>query len=251
MSSRAKQPAKFVRLAAWALCAGPIVLLAAERPAGRPERPASNGAGPNRGIERDRGDGSRAGIGGHAKMSLTKEEWEGTAEFLRKYAPNRLTFVENIGEGDRKENLKRVLFGLVRNINALQVQSISLYNLRIEEFQLDDQIFGICSNLRTAQGAQKEELRDDLRKKVTLLFDKGLEERKVRIERLQKMIEDQKKALVTDSDRRQTIIDSRFLYIASHGVNGAPLNSKGERIPTEPKSATSPASSPGEPTPEE
>ncbi|MDB5172711.1 MAG: hypothetical protein JWN51_1484 [Phycisphaerales bacterium] len=248
MSSETKKYGKFVRLAAWGLFAGPIVVLAAERPAGRPGRPEANGAGPDRAIERDRGDGGRAGMGGRPKFPVTDEEWKETEKFLALHAPNRLAFVQKINEGPHKDNLKRVLSGLVRNINALRVQSESIYKLRVEECELDDQIFAICRDLRTAQGAEKQRLLNELRTKITLLFDKGLDERKDRIERLQRMMEEQKKALDKDRETRQQIIDKRYLVISRNGVDGARLNLKDDT--TRPKSFVPPTSSPAQDAPE-
>jgi hypothetical protein len=246
MSSKTSKKSTLARLAVWTLCAGPIVVSAADRPLGRPYRTDLNATGADRPIERDRGDGSRSGIGGRARQPVSEEEWKATEEFLTVHAPNRLAFVRKIGEGPHKENLKRLLFGLVRNINALRTESASIYKLRVEEFELDDQIFAICRDLRTAQGTEKQRLQAQLRDKITLLFDKGLDERKDRIDRLQKMLEDQKTALDKDRTERNQIVEKRFLVISKNGVDGARLNVTKEES-SGPKSVTPPpTSSPGE-----
>jgi hypothetical protein len=242
-------------MAAWTLCAAPLVVSAADRPAARPFRGELNAAAGDRAIERDRGDGVRPGIGGRNRLPVTEEEWKATEDFLSVHAPNRLAFVRKIGEGPHKENLKRLLFGLVRNINALRTESASIYKLRVEEFELDDQIFAICRDLRTAQGADKQRLQTQLKEKITLLFDKGLDERKDRIDRLQKMLEDQKTALDKDRTERNQIVEKRYLVISKNGVDGARLNVTKEESPGPkgvaplpgPASATpAPASGPGE-----
>lgn len=245
MSSKSSKKSPLARLAAWALCAGPIIVSAADRPQARPYRPESNAAGVDRPIERERGDGTRFGGGGRARQPVTDEEWKATEEFLTIHAPNRLAFVRKIGEGPHKENLKRLLFGLVRNINALRTESPSIYKLRVEEFELDDQIFAICRDLRTAQGAERQRLQGLLKEKITLLFDKGLDERKNRIDRLQKMLEDQKTALDKDRTERNQIVEKRYLVISKNGVDGARLNVTKDENPR-PKSAEPPASSPSE-----
>ena len=245
MNSRTSNKSTFVRLAAWALCAGPIVVSAADRSQVRPFREDLNAAGIDRPLERERGDVGRPGIGGRSRIPITDEEWKATEEFLSVHAPNRLAFVRKIGEGPHKENLKHVLYGLVRNINALRTESPSIYKLRIEEFELDDQIFAICRELRTAQGTERQKLQGQLRDKITLLFDKGLDERKDRIDRLQKMLEDQKTALDKDRTDRTQIIEKRYLVISKNGVDGARLNvTKEENAP--PKSVEPPASSPAD-----
>lgn len=214
------KPSRLIRLAAAAVLAVPLAGFAAERAAQPANKPANAAVRPQR--------------------AFTDAELADAVDFMKVHAPNRLKASANIRTPEYKERFERFIVNQKRNLDKLKTDSPKIYELRVQEMTINDDIFEICRQMRDASRNRRPtaKLESDLHAKVEELFDIGIQERKVRIDRLEEMLAQQKKALESDQNNRDRMIETHTDEIARKGVDGAPLNradsNPGQEVLSEP-----------------
>ncbi|HWE01250.1 MAG TPA: hypothetical protein VG326_02480 [Tepidisphaeraceae bacterium] len=235
---------RLLALFPWSLCAV-LVALAVVR--SRPAVTVSNGDGAlfdrpahdKSDIEKYRADHPRIGA------TELEKEWEAAKQFLSVHSKNRYEQIERIPGGPKKP-FEQFLVGRYRMINRLKAQSPELYNLKVREVELDDDVFGICLKLKRNTG-DKARLQSELKARITELFDLGISERKLRIGLVETALADQKKILKTEQDGREQLVDDRYGAVLSEGVEGAWIGPKHNSPKPKSNSSTIPSLGDSEP----
>jgi len=206
-----------LRMAAVAICALPAAALAEQGP----QRPRTAEGQSTAAIVKPRAQAARP---------ITAEEWAKTAEFMKQNAPERFGLYLSMREGPAKEQLRQVLVNRWRRLEEIQTQMPKLYDVKVKEVRLDDQIFQIGREMKKASGSVKEQLRSDLKTKVAELFDNGLEERQLRIADLEARLKKQQQLLEADNKNRDRLIAKSYRQI-SNRLDNNPANRVQEAAP--------------------
>ncbi len=239
-NSGMKKDAKWSRLALMALCAAPFVL-ADGLPTSAPQ--PGDSLIFSRAAAKAEADRNKALHG-----PVTEEDWKAAQAFLAPLTPHRLTLIEHLPHGQHRDSLKRLLVNQWRGINALKTQAPALYQTRIKELKLSDDIFAICLKMKRGNSNKDPALRAQLRTTMDELFTLGLEERKERISLVEKSLVVQKKSLEVDDRNRNQIISERVEHVLKHGVEGARFDKGNGKAKN--GSTTSPGESESESEPE-
>ncbi len=153
MNSRSITSTRLLRLIAWGLCVMPVVVAAEHirplaHPASSPEivRVAADNGLLDRGHDRSEWRASHA-------TRLTDEEveagWPEARRFFIKHAPNRFGQVEHMTGGPGMP-LKRFFVNRWKSVVSLEKQSPELYATRVQEVELEDEVFRLCLQLKRA-----------------------------------------------------------------------------------------------------
>ena len=134
---------KLLRIAALAVFALPVAA-SAEQGAQKPKTFESQSTAAN------------AKPRAQAARPITAEEWGKAVEFMKQNAPRRFGVYLTMREGQAKDQLRQMLVNRWRRLDELQSQSKKLYEVKINEVRLDDQIFEIGREMRKVNGPAKE-----------------------------------------------------------------------------------------------
>jgi hypothetical protein len=127
-----------------------------------------------------------AGRGGQGDLRQPRpQEWAEAQLFMSRYSPRRTAALEDLPDDDRKEGLKRYVYARFRTLMALQKRDRAMYEQRVAQLGVEDQIFGLVSD-SAADPAAREGLREKLREQVARLVELDLEGRRRRIDWLKK-----------------------------------------------------------------
>jgi hypothetical protein len=178
---------------------------------------------------------------------VSEQEWKEATPFLSSNSGIRFKLAD--GPFGERERLKRVLFERYRSITELKDKASELFKTRVEEFQLEDEVFGICQKLKHPN-SDKKKLHEELTGKIDALFTLGLTERKQRISLVEKSLTQQKLALKSDEDNKTKLVNEQVEYVLTHGVGFARLEGgAGHHSGSKSKPGAGATTSPGEPQP--
>jgi hypothetical protein len=229
------------------VCALPLTVFG--EPGSTKPGPRAGGSGPNGGDKsHSRTDGERNRPGTEWFTERFKEELK---EFCVANSPNRWKVIDSMTKSPAKEARTGAMAWQFRSLKLLKEQDAALYEIKVKEIRAQDEEFGILQNpQKLAPDALKLELRPKALEYVTLRLD----ERRARIEDLEKKLEAEKKAEVADRDRTPTLVDERVEMLINQGPSLFPTPGphRGEGIrgdTSRPSRATTGNALPAEPTP--
>ena len=179
--------------------------------------------GPPRGEQRSEArdaGGAPGGERGPGRFAPpTDEEWQQIEVFAAENSPRRLKRIQMMRES-QDPALRGVQGFLVMRYRALQAMKQhdpDLYARRLEGLKVEDKVFGAVEDgagAATATPEQKQALREDVRKLVTM----NLEEREERINRMAEFLEAQRQKLIEDKGREEELTDEKMAQIERDGV---------------------------------
>jgi hypothetical protein len=178
----------------------PLLLSAAERPATRPapERWRHNAAG------------------GMNTTPPTDAEWKETIAFMQQHAPLRAKLLHN--SDPKRQGARLFIFNHYKALKQLEKDDPQIYNLRVNNMELEDAAFGLLQEWKKETDAQKKEaLRTELRKKVSALTSNWITERENRIAHLEQSLEREKERLEADKKNLDQKIDERLEHFLKDG----------------------------------
>jgi len=143
------------------------------------------------------------------QRSPRPHEWEEVQAFMQRFAPRRYVALEQMPEGESKEQMKRFWFARFRSLQALQKRDVAAYEQRLSQLRVEDQIFGIVSDWSPATDSTGQQLRETLRGQVTQLVDLDLQERQRRVEWLKRELAEQSEQLDRDLKQRDNLVEQR------------------------------------------
>lgn len=162
-------------------------------------------------------------------QGVPEKEWVEVLPWMRKHRPNQAAVLDNMPEGQQKEQAKQLVANQYHEIN--RILDPKLQAARLNEIAAQDELFGAQLKFRAARraglrGAKLDEARGAVQTAVEHMFDSQIAEKEVRIDRLQaeiKQLENNKSTTIARWTR-QAINEGRGAVNAS-----APLHSPGER----------------------
>jgi len=155
-----------------------------------------------------------------------QEELNEAIEFMKKNAPHRLSAMQGLRAPRAVENAKWTIVNQKRRFDQIKsnnADSPEVYQARLKEYQINDDIFELCRQI-IQQPKTVATIEPQLRGKVQELFDVGIQERKARIDRLEKQLARLKKEVQNDEAKRDDLVAKNYQTILKEGVPGAPLS---------------------------
>jgi hypothetical protein len=142
-----------------------------------------------------------------------EDEWRQTTEMISEISPARWQFFEQVmGRPQRAERAKRFLFARSSELRELQKTNPNLFEARVEQVRLEDEIFRLDTAVREAganSAGEADQLRAQLRERVADWVRKDLAERELRLTQLQERLDRERAALDADRDRADEIAERR------------------------------------------
>ena len=142
----------------------------------------------------------------------TEQEITEAEKFLKTYSPNRYNAYQKLMDhGAKHPFIQRGMVNGYLQLQFLETQDTELYQMKLDELGLEDQMFGIVSDAR--EGSEKlgrEALRDRLRKLDQQLMDKREDEAKHRIQKMQQAVDNEKDHLHKLQTADAAAIDNRI-----------------------------------------
>lgn len=142
----------------------------------------------------------------------SQQEVQDTVNFFRDHAPNRYALFEQLDEGRPRFRVLRVMVNRFRQVQRFKDNDPELYNLAVKQFELQDEAFGMIRNV-AGPGNPDAETLSKLRDKVRELAQLGLKEREKRVERLEKMLAEEKTRLDADKADPDALVDRQLRQI--------------------------------------
>lgn len=138
----------------------------------------------------------------------TQQEWDEMMVFMRKYSPERAFVLDSIPiNHDSPIALEAALKW--RNYIFTSEQFPAITDDLVRRFHLEDDLFDLSVKYRADEGSEGLELRDKIQAKVEQLVQLDFQIRQARIDRLQKLLADEKSKLETDKASEDEIVDRR------------------------------------------
>jgi len=165
--------------------------------------------------------------------------WDAAQAFFREYSPNRFAMFDDLPEDNpRRGHIRRFVTGRYLMMQELKKRDEKLYDTRLKQIQLEDTIFDLVRQVNSTElnDEERETARKELRQNVVLWVDASLAERKLRLEKLEAMIEQEKLKLDKDEQARDALIEKRYNRAMSAGAVEDPMGpppGRGGRGPRE------------------
>jgi len=138
---------------------------------------------------------------------FSPEDVEKARAFAKEHFPNRYAAFEAIGdERPMRWMFTRRIVSQWRRLVQLQDQQPEMFETVMREQKLMDDAFGLSREARDGKSGAD----DKLRAKVVEIVENQLKDRKARIEKLEKALQDQKDQLAKDQNRKDELVDQRI-----------------------------------------
>jgi len=147
------------------------------------------------------------------RPELSREsDFEQAIEFFRVHSPQRYAAFMAMTD-EQKEKARPAILSRHHTFNWLTGDNANLRALKLRQVKLEDDIFGIKKRLDAVPEGlanKKNELQEELRRKVTELVEARIKERTDRIEHLEGLLKVEKVKLETDLKQKDKLIESRY-----------------------------------------
>ena len=190
--------------------------------------------------DQDKGDGRRSyggpfdmswgyGKGGPGDQRAPRpNEWAEVRHFMNRYSPRRQFALDQLPEGEKKDSIRKFVFARYRSLQSLQRRDQTGYDQRLAQLVIEDEIFGVVSGWGATGEEDRGKLKQTLRDKVARLVDIDLQERKRRVEWLQRELAQQTRELEQDEGERDDLIERRATRFAEWAERSAAVRAKHE-----------------------
>lgn len=155
------------------------------------------------------------GFGGGGRRGMNGESWEKAQAFMEQHSQFRLRILQSLDDDSpRKWRMKNLILSQYAALNE-SIGFPEIYKLRVERIERDDAAFQVAVSLRVEQERQPndsskiEDLRRQLNQQTQRLVELGLEERRLRIKRLEAAVAAQKAILASDEANQNKLAQRR------------------------------------------
>jgi hypothetical protein len=100
-----------------------------------------------------------------------------------------------------------------RNLERLDREDPELAHVVTKRVELEDQVFGLAKDLRSADSEEADQIKQTLGQKVAELVNTNLDERQMRIDRLTKTLNIEQQNLARDKDQSDQLVADRLKRI--------------------------------------
>lgn len=155
---------------------------------------------------------------------LIEAEWPDAREFLRENAPHYEEAIRSILNSPtladfRKIRLKATVINRVQTLKRLKEHFPDLFEVRVEQLHLFDNLFDTHRLYASASGPQKEKLKEQIKKEIGELIDNAMKDRRTRIARLQEMLGKLNERAEKESQNRETVIEKHLETVLDKGID--------------------------------
>lgn len=162
------------------------------------------------------GMGSRfRGFSGRSQQEPTEDEWVEVGAFMKEHSPHRWRMYQAAPEG-HQGRLRGPIFSAWKNITRLERDDKEMYDLRLKRLPIEDDIFALAGESKKS-GERTPEIQLQLRLKVAAFMESRMQERKLRIARLEKALREERHALSEFESQREDVIETRTREVVSQG----------------------------------
>lgn len=154
-------------------------------------------------------------------------EWPDAQEFLRENAPHYEEAIRSISASlpdFRKFRLEAAVINRVQTLKRLKEHFPELYEVRLEQLRLFDNLFDTHRQYASAGGAQKEKLREQIKQEVGALVDNAMKDRQKRIARLQEMLGKLNERAEKENQNRDAVVEKHLRTVLDKGVDTSLLD---------------------------
>ncbi len=158
-----------------------------------------------------RGGGSGGRIGGE-RWIPDEVEWNELSAFMKQHSPRRWEEYLKLPQKHRQQrNLQGVLVRRWRLMQWVRNADSELYELQKSRWRVEDEVFGLTRDLRTASSTTDSQLKQKLRERIGAMVDLRTRERNIRIARWEKQIAREREIMSREAVERDEIIRKRIL----------------------------------------
>jgi len=213
------------RLPRFALAVCCMAAAAQSLPA-RAENPPGNGPrhfGGGGGAPGQGGPGGFGGRGFDPNSDEAKQYWDALKAFCEKHSPRRWQEIEDrIQKYGRRAGMPRIsqMSFKFRELQKLEKEDPELHKIKVALIEIEDVEYGLITDLKSLDKSDEKraaELRKQLRDENKQYVDLRLQERAHRLDRLARMVEDEKRKLADDTRHADRLADERLADLESQG----------------------------------
>jgi len=197
----------------------------ADEPSTRPEQKASPGqqtASPRLSTTRPAGSRGqlfralRAMIAGRTDnvRPYTQQEWDDMMAFMQDNSPARGRVLANL-QVPSNSPIRLDAIRKWRNYNFTKEHFPAVADQLLRRYKLEDDLFALTLSAQAEGEAGGAQIREKIRGKIAQMVQLDFSERQTRIDKLQKMLEEEKAKLAGDQASQDKLIDQRTNAIMS------------------------------------
>jgi hypothetical protein len=144
---------------------------------------------------------------GYVRAFSSGQDWDEMIQFMQKNAPIRAHVID---ESDAWDNLpaRNALLKRWRDYRFVAEHFPEVADLRVKRFQIEDQIFGLELQVRRDPSVL-DSIRPEIRLKAAELVDLSIEERQLRIAKLQNLLSQEQKRLADEQSQQDAEVNQR------------------------------------------
>jgi hypothetical protein len=158
------------------------------------------------------------------------QEWDELTQFLDVNSPNRAKMVKNLNlpEGGQ---LRQMMLRQFRAYKLVREQFPEVADLRLQQFKLEDDVFGLTQQARTMNARTAyERIYPLIEEKERQIADKQMQQEQLRIDRLQKTLDQEVQRLARARSQMDQLVAEasrqamppRMRGFQLNGPNGSP-----------------------------
>jgi hypothetical protein len=183
------------------------MLAMAEPPAPRDPKP---GPGPGSGPGHERGDRPPRRWGSEDR----EKDWKEAYAFFQAHSKRRAEAFAKM-TAEQQEKFKPLIIARFNGFKWLSMGDQDMRKNRERQMEIEDDIYGVKADLMKpdVSAEQADRLKGDLRQKVKDLVETRMQERELRIKRLESFIGEEKNKLQQDQTKKDEVIDTRLKEI--------------------------------------
>jgi hypothetical protein len=172
------------------------------------------------------GQGGPGGFGGRGfdpNSDEAKQYWDALKAFCEKHSPRRWQEIEDrVQKYGRRAALPRIgqMSFKFRELQKLEKEDPELHKIKVGLIEVEDVEYGLITDLKAVDKSDEKraaELRKQLRDENKQYVDLRLQERAHRLDRLTRMVEDEKRKLADDTQHADRLADERLSDLESAG----------------------------------
>ncbi|HEX8340545.1 MAG TPA: hypothetical protein VF624_06510 [Tepidisphaeraceae bacterium] len=200
-------------------------------PGDRPPREGGRGPGGMGGPGGPGGMGGRFGEDRRRPFELpSDDEWAEITKFMQEHLPNRWRAYDEKETDPRTpmsprrqgwmDDLKRSIANRYRTYKRLEVEAPALYSAVLKQVQAEDRVWGAWRDFN--KDRDNEQLKAQLKEKITELVNANLAERQQRLEQLRAAVGREEKNLAGDRAKADELISTQYERWTSDEFPGFP-----------------------------
>ena len=147
--------------------------------------------------------------GGRWGMEIPSQEWELAAQFMEQHSPRRWRAYQSLPD-ERRQGVRRMIYVRYRNLQQLRGDDPELYDVRMRQLVMEDDIWRLVDELRASTSEeQREPIIQQIRQRVQETTALWLKEREHRLARQEAVLQTMREDLATDRQNLEEIINER------------------------------------------